>query len=176
MQERKHKVPIEIEKGPLEGPPVREKNMNAAKKTTLVAVPLLLGALALAGWGSCCHHGSPDPAQVRERVTARVEDALEDLQATPQQKTQILALKDRLVNDGLALRAGQKEAHAALLAAWDEEKPDPAQLHALIDARVDALRKFAHELADAGLELHGTLTPAQRAKVSKKLHRWASVR
>ena len=149
--------------------------MNSWKKTLLLAVPLAAGALALAGWGGCCHRGEADPAKVRARVTARVEDALEDLKATPQQKAQVLAIKDRLLADGFALRAGHKDSRAALLAAWDEDKPDAAKLHALVDARIDALRKFAHETVDAGLEVHGALTPAQRAQVSKKLHRWAEV-
>jgi Spy/CpxP family protein refolding chaperone len=177
MQEPKRIFPPETAGTGREGPRFQEKTMNRKTKTLLVVVPILAGALALVGWGGCCHRGgTSDPAKVKERVTARVDDALEDLEATPQQKAQVMALKDRLLTDGLALRAGQKDASSALLALWDEDKPDPAKVHALIDARIDALRRFAHESADAGLELHAMLAPAQRAKVSKKLHRWAAMR
>jgi len=143
------------------------------KTKTLMVLPVLLGAVALGGWGACCHHGGPpDPAKVNKMVTARVDDALEDLQATPDQKAKVLALKDQLLADGLALRTGQREARTAMVGFWDQAAPDAAKVHALIDARVDAMRKFAHEAADAGLQLHGILTPDQRAKVSKKIHRW----
>jgi len=143
------------------------------KKKTLVAVPLLATAVALAGWGACRHRGSADPAEVSARVTARVEHALDDLQATPDQRARVLALKDRLLADGLALRAAGRDARSAVLAQWDQPSPAPADVHALIDARIDAFRKFAHEAADAGLELHALLTPGQRAQLSEKLHRLA---
>ena len=149
--------------------------MNGNGKTkALMVVPVLAGVIALGGWQGCCHHGSPDPAQVSERVTNHVKDALEDLKATPDQTAKVLALKDSLLKDGLAMRSAQKDARTALLGYWDEETPDPAKVHALIDARIDALRTFAHEAANAGLQLHGILTPAQRAQVSKKLHRLAA--
>ncbi len=141
------------------------------KKKLLIVVPVLAGGLALAGW-RCHHRASLDPAEVSQRVTARVNHALDDLGATPEQRTQILAIKDRLLTDGLALHAAQKGARTEMLAQWDAKAPDAAKVHALVDARVDALRAFAHEAADAAIQVHGVLTPDQQAKVSQKLHGW----
>jgi Spy/CpxP family protein refolding chaperone len=62
--------------------------------------------------------------------------------------------------------------HAALLDAWKSETPDAAKLHALVDQRADEMRKLAHEAVDAGIEVHGILTPDQRAKLTKKIERW----
>ena len=47
-----------------------------------------------------------------------------------------------------------------------------AKLHALVDARMDELRKLAHDAVDAGVEAHDVLTPAQREKLAKKAERW----
>ncbi len=128
-----------------------------------------LTAFAGGGW---CHHGHRDPAQVAAMVTNRVEDALDDLNATPDQRTRILAVKDRMLAAAQQLHAGQKATHEAFETAWKSDAPDAAQLHALVDQRMDELRALAHQAVDAGVEVHGILTPDQRAKVTKKIERW----
>ncbi len=133
----------------------------------------VLGFVTLTGFG--CHpgHGHPrDPAQVAKFVNARVDDLLDDVDATPDQRTKIHAIADRMLAEGQAMRAGHKDAHDTLLAQWKSEAPDKAQLHALVDARMDALRKLAHDAVDAGVEAHDALTPAQREKLAKKAERW----
>jgi hypothetical protein len=37
---------------------------------------------------------------------------------------------------------------------------------------MDELRKLAHQAVDAGVEVHGILTPDQRAKLTRKAERW----
>ena len=141
------------------------------KKTVPVLVGLAaLFALATGFRGGCGGHGH-DPASVDRMVTSHLEDALEDLDATPAQKAQVMALKDRLLQRGAALRQGNQDTRRQLLAQWDSASPDRAAVHALVDARIDAMRAFAHEAADAAVDLHGILTPEQRAKISKKVHR-----
>ncbi len=143
------------------------------RRKTLAGVAALAAVVALTGFASGCgRHGHPrDPAQVQAFVDSRTSHALDDLDATPDQRAQVKQLVDAVVADGLKLRDGQREAARALVAQWDAATPDAAQVHALVDARVDALRAFAHEAADAALKVHGVLTPEQRAKVSKRLHR-----
>jgi periplasmic protein CpxP/Spy len=147
------------------------------KRTIAIAGAALLAALgfvALTGF-SCGarHHGhGRDPAEVAAFVTARVDDALDDLDATPEQRTKINALKERLLAAGQQAHAGSNEAHEALLAEWKSDSPDAQKLHQLVDARIDAMRAFAHQAVDAGVEAHGILTPEQRAKVTKKIERW----
>ncbi len=58
-----------------------------------------------------------------------------------------------------------------MLAQWQAEQPDASQVHAIVDGRADAMRKFADEVADAVLQVHGILTPDQRAIVTKKIQR-----
>jgi periplasmic protein CpxP/Spy len=138
-------------------------------KTTLFA---LLGLVSLTG--AACHRGhhDVDPARAKAWIHSHVEDTLEDLDATAAQKTSLSAVEERLVNQGFALKAESKQAKGELLAQFKSPTPDKTRVHALIDARADAYRKFAHDAADAMLEVHQTLTPEQRAKLEKKLDRF----
>ncbi len=132
----------------------------------------LVGLTAFTGGGCFGHHGHRDPAQVAKFVTNHVEDTLDDLNATPDQRTKILAIKDKLLADAQAIHADQGATHQAFLDAWKSDQPDAAKLHALVDQRVEEMRKLAHEAVDAGVEVHGILTPDQRAKLTKKIERW----
>lgn len=141
-------------------------------KKTVPVLGGLAAALVLAtGFRGGCGSGHAEPAHLDRMVTSHLEDALEDVDATPAQKTQVMALKDRLLQQGAALRQGGQETRRQLLAQWDSAAPDRTAVHALIDARIDAMRAFAHQAADAGMDLHGILTPEQRAKISRKIHR-----
>jgi len=145
------------------------------KKKPLASVAGL--ALALAGFvlltgfhGGCGHHPRT-PAEITAAVNSHLDGALDDLDATPAQRDQIHALVAPLLTQGLQLRADGKAAHAELLAQWQSDTPDRAKLHALVDQRADAMRAFAHAAVDAAVDAHGVLTPAQRAKVTKKIQR-----
>lgn len=146
--------------------------MKKVLSSTAVLAALAAGFVLLTGFrGGCGGHHHADAAQVDKMITAHLDDALDDLKATDAQRTQVLALKDKLVKDAAALHQGQADAKKALVAQWDSATPDRTAVHALVDARIDAIRAFAHEAADAGLDLHGILTPEQRAQISKKVHR-----
>jgi Spy/CpxP family protein refolding chaperone len=138
------------------------------------ALGLVVGVVALTGFHGGCgaHPHGRDPAQLAAFVNDRVDDALDDIDATPDQRTKIHAIADRVVAAAKEAHAGQDEARAAFLAEWKADKPDRAKLHALVDARVDALRKVAHQAVDAGADAHDVLTPAQREKVTRKIERW----
>jgi periplasmic protein CpxP/Spy len=134
--------------------------------TALALVGLAAGALTLTAF-----RHSHDPARMERFVTHRVDDLLDDVAATDAQRQQIHAIADKVVADGKALRAEHQGAHKELLALWQADQPDAARVHALIDARAATMKTFADEVADAMLQVHGILTPEQRAKVTKKLSR-----
>lgn len=147
-------------------------HMKTKRVQLLLAVSgLLLASGFSAGChrGTCAHHG--DPAAVAKFVTERVDDALDDLDATPAQREKILAVKDRLLAEGAKLRGDREALHGELLAAWKAETVDRARLHAIVDERIEALRAFAHAAADGAADAHDVLAPEQRAKVTKKLER-----
>ncbi len=132
--------------------------------SVLALAALGLGALTLTAFR---HHR--DPAQMEQMFTKRVDKMLDEVKATPAQRQQILAIKDKLVADGKALHASHADTRQKLLALWNADQPDAAQVHALVDGRADAMKGFADEVADAMLQVHGILTPAQRAQVGAHL-------
>lgn len=145
--------------------------------------PLTLGALALVAVvaltgfrGGCGRPDHRDPAQVAAFATARLDDALDDVDATPDQRARIQAIKDRVLARAQALRAGREDARQALLAEWSAASVDRAKVHALVDARAAELQALAHEVADAAIEAHGVLTPEQRAKLARKAERLHGLR
>ena len=139
-------------------------------------VAILGGAAVLTGFAGGCHgrgHGlhGRDPAAQAAAVTEHVDEALDDLDATPAQRTKVHEVKDRLLASARTAHEGREEDHAALLAAWRSPNPDRAALLARVDARIDALRALAHEAVDGALEVQATLTPEQREKLARKVER-----
>jgi Spy/CpxP family protein refolding chaperone len=119
------------------------------------------------GWGM----GPPDPARIQRFVSARLDDALDDLNARPDQRAKIHAVKDGLLKEGIALMPEHHAVRAQALAEWDKDQPDQAKLDGLVDARIDAFRAFAHKVVAGAVQVHQILDPAQRAQVSKRAHR-----
>jgi protein CpxP len=148
------------------------KKIFAGAAAALVAV---FGVVALSGFAGGCHgrgHGHGDPARLAAFATDRVDDLLDDVDATPEQRTRVHAVKDRLLAGTAEARAGRKEAHDAVVAEWKSATPDAARLHALVDERVEEMRALAHQAVDGGVEVHGVLTPEQREKLTRKVERW----
>jgi Spy/CpxP family protein refolding chaperone len=142
------------------------------KKTLSLGLLALVAVVTLAGWkGGCGRPDHRDPAQVAAFVTDRLDDALDDIDATPAQRTQLQAIKDRMLARVQQLRADRQTTHQTLLAEWKAEKVDRSRVHALIDQRAEELKALAHEAADAAIEAHDALTPEQRAAVAAKAQR-----
>jgi protein CpxP len=134
-----------------------------------LAAFLAVGVTALGAAG--CGHHRPDPARIEKMVAHHLDDALDDLKATPEQRQQITAVKDRLMLSARSLRADHRATVKEALGLWEASSFDRARALALVDARIDAMRAMAHEAVDAAAEVHATLTPEQRAQVTKRLHR-----
>jgi Spy/CpxP family protein refolding chaperone len=145
------------------------KGTTVMKKILLSALAVVALAVGLVSVTAFRHHG--DPARLDKLVSNRLEDLLDEVHATDAQRQQITAVKDKLLADGKALHAGNDGVHQQLLAQWQSNQPNAAQVHALVDGRAAAMTKFADEVADAMIQVHGILTPDQRAQITKKLQR-----
>jgi Spy/CpxP family protein refolding chaperone len=140
----------------------------------LLSLAGLAGVVALAGWAGHCGPPRPgNPAEMAAFVRDRVDDTLDDLDATEAQRTQIHAVAERMLARAaaLGLREGHEADRTELMAQWQSANPDRARLHAMVDQRFEAMKALAHEAVDAGVEVHDVLTPEQRAKVTKKIER-----
>jgi Spy/CpxP family protein refolding chaperone len=134
-----------------------------------------LGAIGLLGafrhgHGPGCGPGG-DPERTQRMITHHLDDLLDDVEATPEQRQKITAVKDRLLEKGKALHGGRHEMMGDLLAQWRSPAIDTAAVNAKIDARAQEMQAFAHEAAAALAEVHGVLTPAQREKVATRWQR-----
>jgi periplasmic protein CpxP/Spy len=132
--------------------------------SAVLAVVLLSG---FAGSGGSC--SGRDPERMKQIVTWRMNDKLEDLGATEQQKQAFNALKDSLFEQGQGLTQGQQAVRQEMLAQWESVNPDSRRVHQLVDERFESFRTFAHRVADAALEAHRILTPEQRQAVAAEV-------
>ncbi|HEX8441598.1 Spy/CpxP family protein refolding chaperone [Archangium sp.] len=150
--------------------------MNTKNKI-LVAGSALLAVVLLSGFrGGSMGCGGRDPERVKQMINWKVDDRLDELKATEDQKQAIHGLKDSLFEDGKRLFEEQKGVRAELLTQWESPNPDARAVHTLVDARLDALRAFAHKVTDAALEAHRILTPEQRKQVSTEVREHMNAR
>jgi Spy/CpxP family protein refolding chaperone len=131
-------------------------------------IGLAAGAVVLAAGVAIAASGSRGPERARQFINWRVDDALDELNATDAQRAKAHALKDRLFDDALKMRAEKEQVRAALIEQWKADRPDPAAVHREVDRIADEFRAFAHQAADAALELHQSLTPEQRAELLQR--------
>ncbi len=101
----------------------------------------------------------------------KIERALDEIEATEEQRAQILAIKERVVASMQARKGERQAMKQEMLSFWTEENPDPAKVHAKVDERLDARRAAAHEMADAMIEVHRILTPEQRAELAQLIEK-----
>ncbi|HEY0838758.1 MAG TPA: Spy/CpxP family protein refolding chaperone [Vulgatibacter sp.] len=132
--------------------------MTPKKFRTPLAIAALGAAAFLALTGFRHAKGGPE-----EWMNARLDRLMTAIDATPDQRSRIEAIRDELMASRPA-RGGEK---AELLAIFSQEEPDAAAVHARIGKAFDERRAFADRVADALIEVHGILTPEQREKVSK---------
>lgn len=130
-----------------------------AAGSAVLAVVLLSGFAAHAGHRGGWGH---NPERMKQFITWRLDSKLDDVKATDAQRQSIHAIEDRLFTDAQPLMADQKAAREEAFTQLASDTPDAKKLHALVDARMEAMRAFAHKATDAALEAHKVLTPEQR--------------
>ncbi|HZA51478.1 MAG TPA: Spy/CpxP family protein refolding chaperone [Myxococcaceae bacterium] len=131
-------------------------------------IGLVAGAVVLGAGVALAASASRGPERARQFINWRVDDALDELDATDTQRAKAHALKDRLFDEALKLRTSKEQVHTVLVDQWRSDRPDGAAVHREVDRIADEFRAFAHQAADAALELHQTLTPEQRAELLQR--------
>jgi Spy/CpxP family protein refolding chaperone len=152
---------------------VADRRYVTMRRKTLIAT--IFAALATLGACAAFAHGAWgrhrfDPDQMQAFASKRLDHVLDELEATPAQREQLYVIRDRLLGSAKTFFAGRDSLHQAFVEAIaSDEKPDAAELHALVDQRFDEMRKLAHEAVDGAIEAHGILTPEQRRQVAEHL-------
>ena len=105
-------------------------------------------------------------AIMKRMVAAHIDEAMAQAQVTPEQRAAITAARDRAVAAIDANRPDRTSMRDQVLALFEGERLDAAQLAAL-HAQGEQHRQQVHAaVAQAIVDIHQTLTPAQRKMVA----------
>jgi periplasmic protein CpxP/Spy len=110
-----------------------------------------------------------DPEKIKKFIEYRVNDVLEDAQVDEKKRKEILGIVNGVANDASPVFMGHREVREEFMQEWESTTPDKARLHQLIDERAKQMTELAHKALDAGLQVHGKLTPAQRAEILEEI-------
>jgi Spy/CpxP family protein refolding chaperone len=148
-------------------------------KTKLMAI--VAGAAAfvmLTGFGPGAGCGrAPDPqerfARAQQMITSRLNDHLDELKATPDQRAKIMAIKDRVLQQAQSQMEQHRQQGQAdrqwVINQLTSDAPDKNALYAKADAKADEFKSMAHQVIDALVEVNAVLTPEQRAQLKAKI-------
>jgi Spy/CpxP family protein refolding chaperone len=131
---------------------------------------MLLAVVSTVGTMGC--GGGARGERLEKLVALKVDDALDDVDATQAQRERVQAMTKETLTSAKPVVEQALATRSALVSEWKAERPDSARVHQLIDAQLDSLRSAVHRLADQALELHQVLTPAQRERVTERLERF----
>lgn len=136
------------------------------KKKIAIAASAVLAVVLLSGFRGGGWGWNKDPERIKQMITWRLNDKLDDLQATDAQKQAVNGVKDRLFEQGKLMAQEHQAVRVEVLTQLEGDYPDAQKLHGIVDSRIDAVRAFAHQVVDAALEVHKVLTPEQRKELS----------
>jgi Spy/CpxP family protein refolding chaperone len=132
----------------------------------IVATVALVGACGRGG----CHGGHRDFDEVRKFASWRLDDLLDDLDATDAQRVKIQTAAKDVLDDIEGMKKQHDSNKGQVFADFQAGREDPERLHALIDERFAEANGFAHRTLDRLLAAYNVLTPDQKQDV---LDEWA---
>ena len=140
------------------------------KRTAVIGIAVLaFAAVTGAAAAAAAQRAHRDPKQVHDFINRRVDRLMDQINATDAQRTQINQIKEKLFSEGMDLKSSQRALRRDLLADWDAPQVNADDVNARVDKQVEAFRAFAHDVANASIQLHDILTPEQRAQVKTEL-------
>ena len=128
---------------------------------TAIGVAALVGARAWAQGPGGMHGG-----MMKRMISAALDEALDQAAVTAEQRTAIHASRDRAFAAFEANRPDRRAQRDQVLALFEGDRLDASQLqavHAQMEQRHHAIRDA---VAQSIVEIHDTLTPAQRQKLA----------
>jgi len=129
-----------------------------------VAAALVLGGAVAVS----CSHGGPgrmSPERMKTIVTWKVNDVLDDIDATSAQRKVILDATYKVLADFGKLHAQSEANHEKLLAELESSQPRADVFHAMIDERTEAFQAFLHRAVDTLLAADNVLSREQRERL-----------
>jgi Spy/CpxP family protein refolding chaperone len=128
---------------------------------------LAAGGVALVGgraWAS--GPGGPHAGVMKRMVSAALDEALDRASVSAEQRTPIHASRDRAFAALEQNVPGRRAHREQMLALFEADQIDPAQLQAMHDQMEQHREAIRQAVVQAVVEIHDTLTPAQRKIVA----------
>jgi Spy/CpxP family protein refolding chaperone len=158
-----------------ETPSSRKRLFLLLAATALVALLALPAAFAgsRGGFGGrACHRGEMTAEQVQRRAEFFAAAALDEADATDEQRDQVAALLQGVGERVLAARAEHDAAREAWRAAFLAETIDEARLESLRQDLLQEVDDGSTELLGLATDLAAVLTPEQRQALADAAERW----
>ncbi|UCE32049.1 MAG: Spy/CpxP family protein refolding chaperone [Burkholderiales bacterium] len=140
-----------------------------------------LGVGLIAGIGACSagayhhrhwggwHRGEVTAEHMREHVDRGIERALEDTDATPEQKARIREIAIGAIDEMRTLRTRQRELRRSALDLMASPDLDRTAIEGLRARQMQLADEASRRIAQALGDVAEVLTPAQRATVTERL-------
>jgi len=132
-----------------------------------VAVAVLGSAVALASFG---WHGAHSEKFMRRMIDAHVEEALDDISATADQRQKVSAIEDKLFADFQLSRDARRAFVKTLTEQFAQPQLDSAALEQAYQPVSQSHEKLRAEMLQAVGNVHDLLTPDQRAKLVDRMN------
>ncbi len=131
---------------------------------------IILVIAIVAGIAGACNEGCKfNPDRIKKMISWKVDDVLDDIDASDSQIERVNQIKENLFKEGEAMIKKCMADHENMLAEWKSETPDKDKIRAYVDNHLEAKRQMAYKLVDASMELHDILTPEQRAQLIEEV-------
>ncbi|MHB8416720.1 MAG: Spy/CpxP family protein refolding chaperone [Myxococcales bacterium] len=141
--------------------------MSWMKGLKLSALALLLSGtvvgLAGFGWGHFACHGQKFMKRI---VDAHVEEALDKIDATADQRQKVSALEDKLIGDFKAMRQSHRASFSKVVDQFPQDSLDPSVLDQAMADQKQSMDQLHQDVRQSLIDLHDLLTPVQRQKLA----------
>lgn len=145
--------------------------MQTKTKTRLTLLTALVGTLALGGTALARPGGGHGHRGHGGGPAARFVKMIERLDLTEEQEVRAVRLRRQLRKERKALRPQMQQARKTMMAEMAKDTPNASAIEAAMDRMAALRQQQAKRSLAAVLELHATLTPAQKAKLREHLER-----
>jgi Spy/CpxP family protein refolding chaperone len=138
------------------------------KKAILIgagALAVLAGAGA--AWAQMGMHGGHGLRMMKHMISARVEDAEDLIQATPEQRVQIEKSKQTIFSAFEAKAKDRMQNHGQMIALLTADKLDTDALYAIANKHAQDIQEMAKVVVPEIQKIHDVLTPGQRQKLAE---------
>ena len=151
--------------------PVRKARPRWILMSIAGALVLVIGGMT---WSAVAHSGKSWHGEKFERfVEWKVEDMLDEVEATDDQREKVSAITTAALADMGEFRDFRREGRQALVEALTQETVDREALEALRQSKLETADRASQRLLTALADVAEVLTPAQRAELAEE---WASRR